>query len=453
MWACLLWPCKSISLSVHTALLTVDSASICTVFTCIEVSDRPYHASLFGIQEPDQEDTQGLKTSSSGLSWPSNSSLDSLRREKLYQYRPTDPESLASDRALWIQRHNSLSSQSAIYPPSLRCPSTGPLSGPFNLNRSPSIYFPYIPYSPSYRSVSPSSTTTPSPSALGNFYSSLSPSRAASTVSSNTCPTSSTSVRKSPLSTMRRASEPEVPVIPAKFLDANNKPQLRRSPTLPCSWSPSLVHAPLSADPAIRAFSTESENASQRPVMRGESAGALPSINGVRFIEPLLELNLTLQPSFILPELPVRARGHSIPSNCAFANAPVIPTATYSTRPRISTTPSSSAPSSLHIPRSRPLLASNQVNGNSSKRTQLAENHSSAYNNETTSSLSVDVATHDILEAQRVKRRWELARSREASAYGMGGWSTIPREGKEKITSMRKARERGREKKRACTAS
>jgi hypothetical protein len=67
--------------------------------------------------------------------------------------------------------------------------------------------------------------------------------------------------------------------------------------------------------------------------------------------------------------------------------------------------------------------------------------------------LSKDFATHSILEAQRVKRRWELARSREASAYGMGGWSTLPQEGKEKITTMRKARERGGEKKRACTTS
>jgi hypothetical protein len=436
-----------------------DSVSSSTIFCCIEISNRPYQASLFGILEPDQDDTPGLKPSISGLSWSSASSSDSLKRQKLYHHRPTDLESLTSDRAIWIQRRNSLSSQSAIYQRTLRYSSTGPLSSPasLHLNRSPSSFFPQVPHSASYRCTSTSSTTTPTPSALGTFYSSLPSTRAGPTISSVSRSTSSTSTRKSPLSTMRRASEPEVPLIPAKFLDAKSKPQLQRIPTLPYSWSPSLTHAPLSADPAIRAFSTKKETF-ERPVTGGVSTRRMASNNGIRFVEPSLYLISSSRSSSITPELPVRARGHSIPSDIVPAVSPSTnvsaPTATYSTRPRISATPTSSALSSLYVPRARPVLASNQGSGNSTKRPQLMHQTSSACSNRATSStLTTDFATHNILEAQRVERRWELARSREAGAYGMGGWSLIPEDGDAPITSMRKAVGRDREKKRACAAS
>lgn len=410
--------------------------------------------------QADSDDTSGLKSSHSGVSWSSTSSADTLKREKQYRYGPTDLELQASDRAHWIQKQNSVSSRPAIYPPTLRYSSTGPLSLPgyFYLDRRTAASLPQIPYPHSPRSGFASSTATSLPFALGDSYS-LSPfSRAGSTVSTISRSTSGTSVRKSPLSTMRRASEPEVPIIPAKFLGTNKKPQLQRSPTLPCSWSPSLTHAPLSADPAIRAFSSESESPYQKSVTRSQGAPSMASINGIRFVKSSLDFNLSLQASCIPPELPVRARGHSIPSasSCAdFAcsNNPVTPTVTYSTRPRISTTPSSST-SSLYIPRLRPLMASNPVDGNNAQAPQLSHYPSSAYSSRTTSSTpSTNCATSDMLEAQRVKRRWELARSREAGAYGMGGWSTVPPDDKTQITSLRRARERGREKKRAYTAS
>jgi hypothetical protein len=111
--------------------------------------------------------------------------------------------------------------------------------------------------------------------------------------------------------------------------------------------------------------------------------------------------------------------------------------------------PTSSTLSSLHIPRSRPLLASSQSNGGGNKSHPITHHHSSTMS----SNFSKDFAIHDRIEAQRVKKRWELARSREANAYGMGGWSAFPQERKEKITTMRKTKERGREQKGVCTTS
>jgi hypothetical protein len=428
------------------------------VFCCIEVSNRPFHASLFGIVEPDQDDPPGLKPSMSGLSWSSTSSADLLKREKLYQYRPMDLESAASDRALWLQRRNSQSSQSAIYPPTLQYPSTGPLLSPsyLRLNRGPSSFLLEIPRSPSYHGNSSSQPMgTPAPSALGNIYSSLPPARASSTTSSASRSTSSTSTRKSPLSTMRRASEPEVPIIPAKFLDSKNKPQLQRSPTLPCSWSPSLTHAPLSADPAIKAFSTERGVSPERPPVNNVIPRQKSSSNVPRFIPPSPDLGSPIYGFAIPPDLPARARGHSIPSTIAVSessplSAPAL-AVSYHTRPQISATPTSS---NLHVSRARPALVQNPNSGNKANTTtrpQPTQNPSSSYNNKPISStLSTEFATHNLIEARRVKKRWELARSREARAYGIYRWTSITQT-KEGITSMSNARERGREKKRACT--
>jgi hypothetical protein len=419
------------------------------------VSNRPYQASLFGISKLDDEDTSDLKSSMSGLSWSSASSTDSLRREKLYQYRPNDLESISPGRTLWLQRRNSLSSQAAMYPPNLRYSSTGPLSTPTSLiNRSPSSLLHHPPYSPSYQSASSAS------SRFGNFYGSLSSTRNPSTVSSVSRSTSSTSTKKSPLSTMRRASEPDVPVIPAQFLDGNTRPQLPRSPTLPCSWSPSLTHAPLSADPAIRAFSVNREISHDRSPMGNIQAPQAGSVSCSRFVEPSLDLDLSLRTTSVPPELPVRARGHSISStvigrNLSSGTAPV-PTATYSTCPRISATPAPSTLSSLHVPRTRPPLTSNPGYSNSAStvtRPALSHTPSSTYSDRTISStLSSEFATHRVLESERIKRRWEMARSREATAYGMGGWGSI-QEDNGPVLGMRKARGRDKERKRACTAS
>jgi hypothetical protein len=107
--------------------------------------------------------------------------------------------------------------------------------------------------------------------------------------------------------------------------------------------------------------------------------------------------------------------------------------------------PISSTLSSIHIPRSRPLLASSQANGGGKKSHPITHHHSSSNGDKImSSSVSRDFATHEEIEAQRVKNRWEPARSREANAYGMGSWSAFPQEGRKKISTTRKAKERGR---------
>jgi hypothetical protein len=107
--------------------------------------------------------------------------------------------------------------------------------------------------------------------------------------------------------------------------------------------------------------------------------------------------------------------------------------------------PISSTLSSLHIPRSRPLLASSQINVGGKKSHSITHNHSSANGDKImSSSVSKDFATHEEIEAQRVKKWWELARSREANAYGMGSWSAFPQEGRKNISTTRKAKERHR---------
>lgn len=303
---------------------------------------RPYQASLFGILKADLDEITAMKATISGHSRSLASNSDSVRREKLFLHEPADLGSLSSKRALWVQRRNSLSSQSAIYPPTLRYASTSPLSlhASFQLNRSMPSFPTSVPYTPSYRSARKFSMTPPSPFSFGNFYTSLPPSQAGSIVSTVSRSTSSTSSRKSPLSTMRRASEPEVPIIPAKFLDAHSRPSLQRSPTLPCSWSPALIHAPLSADPLIRAFSSESEAPHERPVMRGNGVEEISSVNGFHYVGPSVNRHTSQQSPLICLELPVRARGHSIPSDTVSAGSSsanaLVPAARYSTRPPVS---------------------------------------------------------------------------------------------------------------------
>ena len=224
----------------------INSLTTCVIFCAGEVSDRPFHADFSGTHLPAFEDH--FPFSPPGTSWSTTSSMTSKQREKLYRYRGSDLESTSSDRSHWLQRQSSLSSQNAVYPP-------GSLRYSYSRSRSaygswraplidPSVRGPHMPHS---RSIS---STLPSVSE----YSSLAPSRASSSVSSN----SSSGSRKSPLSTMRRVSQPEVPLIPDRYIslkrELSRTPQLAPQAPAP-AWSPALTHAPLSADPAIRAFS------------------------------------------------------------------------------------------------------------------------------------------------------------------------------------------------------
>ena len=167
-----------------------------------------------------------------------------------------DLEAATSNWALWLQRRNSVSTRPAACPSGLRRFPQSISQSPFPQSQSSIHGSPSTGLVPS-RTLSFSSTRTPSPSELGMFGNQVGPSRALSAVSSISRSSSSTSIRRSPLSTMRRVSEPEIPIIPPQFLEPQDPRSIQRRPTLPCSWSPALKHAPLSADPAIRAFSSE----------------------------------------------------------------------------------------------------------------------------------------------------------------------------------------------------
>ena len=157
----------------------------------------------------------------------------------------------------------------------------------------PSVFRPHLPYSSSRRPSFAASTMTPS------LCSSFAPTRAVSSVST-------ASSQRSPLSTMRRASQPDVPVIPDRFLSLKRQSQLQRRPTLPDSWSPALTHAPLSADPAIRAFSVDP--GSERLSLLG-AAQHMETSPPLRVLEP--DTGSSSEIFGKPPELPVRAKGHT----------------------------------------------------------------------------------------------------------------------------------------------
>ena len=271
------------------------------------------------LQRPRADSSFGLTPSPSELSC----ARTACSTRPLVNEKP-GRQSLSSDRAFWLQRQNSLSSRNAIYPPCLQTPTRPPRT----LSRSSrSASLPigprrYWSYEPSRRSFTSTSTFSTLPLVVEGSEGSTTPTRTTSTRSS-----SSSSSSKSPLSTMRLACQPDVPIIPNRFLSAaSSETSSRKRSHLPYKWSPSLRHAPLSADPAIRAFSTT----------------GIPTDWNVTLADPFCESNGTVKSSGhrrkqsstttpgwqqvdcvvpqmrpVPPPLPRRARGHSIPDTGA----------------------------------------------------------------------------------------------------------------------------------------
>lgn len=289
----------------------------CVLFCCTQVSDRPFHASPFRADRPQQDSSFGLTPSPSELSCsPSpGSSLDLCECEK------TDDGTVLtrqlSARAFWLQRQNSLSSRNAVYPACLGQPSgfPRPAYGSLRATSAPQVgTLRHQPYWPSHRSLRSASTSN-SPSAAISLPSVLE--HEASHMPYSTClgraPSSVSSSSSSPLSTMRRVSQPDLPIIPNRFQSVSSSSQAssqpRRRSSLPYAWSPLLHHTPLSADPAIRALSiySESANVSEDPFVDGGS--------GVCFVEPVPSACRKL--SLNRPELPRQARGRVLEASGA----------------------------------------------------------------------------------------------------------------------------------------
>jgi len=232
-----------------------------------------------GISRSRQDSSFGLTPSPSELSC---SVAGSPEQEKPHSNQTLSRQ--LSERAFWLQRQNSLSSRNAIYPPCLRY---SPSLGSARSASAPQVgMHRHWPYSPSHRSFTSTSTTvTPLPSVLESSDSSCYPTRASSSVSST-----SSDPRKSPLSTMRRASQPEVPIIPNRFLSVSSSGEQssQRRSSLPFVWSPFLHHTLLSEDPEIRALSLDLDG--------NKAGGDIPDV------KPLGG-----------PALPRRARDHTIP--------------------------------------------------------------------------------------------------------------------------------------------
>lgn len=299
--------CESQPLPIYTTL-NATRVTICVLFCAIETSDYPFQASPLGVYKAESDHFSNLRSSSSELSCSAPSTPEKempLPESMLYRR--------VSDRAFWLQRQNSLSSRNAIYPPCLRSSSIYSRPSPGSLRSSSAPQFSSYRYgasSPFHRSLTSSSsttTTTPLPSVLESSDSVSFPTRASSSVSS-----SSTDSRKSPLSTMRRVSQPDVPIIPNRFQSVSstgNKSWERRS-SFPFAWSPFLHHTPLSADPAIRALSIAHDvavpvsPAMERDVVRGSS---------VTMEVCPMERALVADVSATPPALPRRSRGHTIP--------------------------------------------------------------------------------------------------------------------------------------------
>ena len=412
----------------------------------------------------------------------------SLKREKIYQQRLSMQNMHPHGRAEWLQRQNSLSSQSAIYPPSLR-QGNGPIlrsshGNQFGTYRSP----------PSFQSQRPSIVAvTPSSSLASRYPNPFSSSSRAYSHASGISHSSSSSSKKSPLSTMHRASQPEVPVIPDRFLNLKRRSDFSRRPSLPDTWSPVLTHLPLSADPAIRAFSVPIEPED----MPTAQTATFPQgrLSKLDFGEGALELNpnvLVMPPPTVSPPaLPERLRGHTInPSlskNSIFdtfdSPTRIQPPAAQQKPIRISPAPKYSLipppqkssikqipeSPSLQIRRTRtrsratvdlddktPLIdrprrrkqgnqtlqvvksgSSNDLSCNHT-RTQSSTTRSRSMASSVYSQTSheayeeglkdrVPTSSQATPEAEKMKKRFERARSQEAIDFGMGGWTESSR--------------------------
>jgi hypothetical protein len=108
---------------------------------------------------------------------------------------------------------------------------------------------------------------------------------------------------------MRRASQPDIPIIPNRFLSVSSSASSQASSYPPGPLAVLLHHAPLSADPAIRALSIDVGRSREL----GHDHLAAPistNLCGLRSLEASRRRLISLIPD--QPKPPRRARGHEV---------------------------------------------------------------------------------------------------------------------------------------------
>ena len=303
------WHCgfSAVSLdwkSITPPLLTIGRLTVLVLFISVEMSDRPFHASLLGIHTPTANSDIPIDQPVFLQKWPTSSTLSSSGERKRYEGHYQDPISSNTERVFWLQRQGSLSSQTAIYPPGLRSSNSLSRSTGGSV-RSRTLTLPRHPQLA--HSVSATFSMTPLPSVLEDG---LTPTRTPSSVSS-----ALSNSPRSPLSTMHRASQPDVPIVPDVFLGPTVCSRPKRRSVLPFAWLPSLHHAPLSADPAIRAFGIgiESDKVTADCTFSDDPFCDSENLFDLNFLETSLGTSL-IRGSLDPPKVPPRAQGHTLRS-------------------------------------------------------------------------------------------------------------------------------------------
>ena len=187
---------------------------------------------------------------------PSSASSDAESIIEKPQQMYLIPEPRESDKERWLQRRNSLSSQRAIYPSNSRAFEPGRSA---TMSYTPSSRYSRTLGSSSFDYIDRTLSFTSTPSS----FSSASTMRGRYGQPDPNCP----AIPESPKLLEHFPQPPSLPAPP---------------PPPPPAWCPPLDRAPLSADPAIRALSTNS---------------------GDRLLRP---------PSSRAPTLPRRAPGHGV---------------------------------------------------------------------------------------------------------------------------------------------
>ena len=452
----------------------------------MEVSSSPYRSSFAGIYVPPAEPHFEFGPAPT-TSWSTTSSEDSLKIQKRPHNRVLDLE-MEAGRKMYLQRRNSVSTQAALHPFGARHPSMQRQPSQISPRASsvPSTIIHYnVQHSLSSRTSSTASSdslattlrTTSSGSTLRTSYSSAAPSRTLSSVSSLSYSPS----RKSPLSAMRRASQPDVPVIPDKFLNGKQELQVPPKLSLADTWSlGSLQHAPLSADPAIRAFSL-GLSAEERsvPASPRTALSSHPTSDAGLFEHTLnICAHLGSASTASPPDVPARARGHvarqtrsegniryrtsSPPSAAPNVSVPPVPqlsthvrpiASTIQRPPRASITP---APLEVRTVRSSPTVPQTISTTNLHSlnprqpfttvspvlraRTPTPPSRNTSFNNYAHPLSSPALgsgrgtiihhqpssASNALADHHRLRTRFEQARAREARDYGMGSWHAQP---------------------------
>jgi hypothetical protein len=265
------------------------------------LSEKSFYASLTGYHKAALRDSVQIapspqKASSSISSSSSSSSFD--KSQKLYHVY--DLESNLVSHSSWLQRRDSLSSQQAVYPPALlarnsysRSRSLGSMPVPDKDAKPISVHG--ISRSSSNPSIATSALLAPSTHSQSSHL----PGTLFST----------SATRRFPLSTMHRASQPEISIdLLSKTLDP-------RSP----SWEkPVIRHVPLSEDPAIRKLAEgggETNNSASDDDTRrliSPTGDTLPKRRSIRRkLFPDVSRHITPPIAVPTPTLLSRAAGHS----------------------------------------------------------------------------------------------------------------------------------------------